>query len=149
MVGRLAGKRIIITGAVNNIGREAAQQFIAEGARVVVADIDAAAGRRTADELGSGAHFVKADVTKEEEVRDLIESGVAWLGGLDVLVQNAGIQHSGFVTDFDAAKWDALFAVNARAHFFGPNMPFRICASPERGRSSIRLLLPASVAVPV
>jgi NAD(P)-dependent dehydrogenase (short-subunit alcohol dehydrogenase family) len=119
MVGRLAGKRIIITGAVDNIGREAAQQFIAEGARVVVADIDAAAGRRTADELGSGAHFVKADVTKEKEVRDLIESGVAWLGGLDVLVQNACIQHSGFVTDFDAAKWDALFAVNARAHFFG------------------------------
>jgi NAD(P)-dependent dehydrogenase (short-subunit alcohol dehydrogenase family) len=119
MVGRLAGKRIIITGAVNNIGREAAQQFITEGARVVVADIDAAAGRRTADELGSGAHFIKADVTKEEEVRDLIERGVAWLGGLDVLVQNAGVQHSGFVTDFDASKWDALFAVNARAHFFG------------------------------
>ena len=119
MVGRLAGKRIIITGAVNNIGREAAQQFITEGARVVVADIDAAAGRRTADELGSGAHFIKADVTKEEEVRDLVERGVAWLGGLDVLVQNAGIQHSGFVTDFDGAKWDALFAVNARAHFFG------------------------------
>jgi NAD(P)-dependent dehydrogenase (short-subunit alcohol dehydrogenase family) len=119
MVGRLAGKRIIITGAVNNIGREAAQQFITEGARVVVADIDAAAGRRTADELGSGAHFIKADVTKEEEVRDLIERGVAWLGGLDVLVQNAGLQHSGFVTDFDASKWDALFAVNARGHFFG------------------------------
>ena len=119
MVGRLAGKRIIITGAVNNIGREAAQQFITEGARVVVADIDAAAGRRTADELGSGAHFIKADVTKEEEVRDLVERGVAWLAGLDVLVQNAGIQHSGFVTDFDGAKWDALFAVNARAHFFG------------------------------
>jgi NAD(P)-dependent dehydrogenase (short-subunit alcohol dehydrogenase family) len=119
MVGRLAGKRIIITGAVNNIGREAALQFITEGARVVVADIDAAAGRRTADELGSGAHFIKADVTKEDEVRDLIERGVAWLGGLDVLVQNAGVQHSGFVTDFDASKWDALFAVNARAHFFG------------------------------
>jgi NAD(P)-dependent dehydrogenase (short-subunit alcohol dehydrogenase family) len=119
MVGRLAGKRIIITGAVNNIGREAALRFITEGARVVVADIDAAAGRRTADELGSGAHFIKADVTKEDEVRDLIERGVAWLGGLDVLVQNAGVQHSGFVTDFDASKWDALFAVNARAHFFG------------------------------
>jgi NAD(P)-dependent dehydrogenase (short-subunit alcohol dehydrogenase family) len=119
MVGRLSGKRIIITGAVNNIGREAAHQFITEGARVVVADIDAESGRRTAEELGSGAHFIKADVTKEDEVRELVEQGVAWLGGLDVLVQNAGIQHSGFVTDFDASKWDALFAVNARAHFFG------------------------------
>jgi NAD(P)-dependent dehydrogenase (short-subunit alcohol dehydrogenase family) len=119
MVDRLKGKRIIITGAVNNIGREAAQQFVNEGARVVVADIDVAAGRRTADELGSGTHFIKADVTKEDEVRDLVEKGVAWLGGLDVLVQNAGVQHSGFVTDFDASKWDALFAVNARGHFFG------------------------------
>jgi dihydroanticapsin dehydrogenase len=119
MVGRLKNKRIIITGAVNNIGREAAQQFVNEGARVVVADIDAAAGRRTADELGSGAHFIKADVTKEGDVRDLVEQGVAWLGGLDVLVQNAGVQYSGFVTDFDASKWDALFAVNARGHFFG------------------------------
>ena len=119
MVDRLKGKRIIITGAVNNIGREAAQQFVNEGARVVVADIDVAAGHRTAEELGSGTHFIKADVTKEDEVRDLIERGVAWLGGLDVLVQNAGVQHSGFVTDFDASKWDALFAVNARGHFFG------------------------------
>src|ERR1700676_5318323 len=119
MVDRLRGKRIIITGAVNNIGREAAQQFVNEGARVVVADIDVAAGRRTADELGSGTHFIKADVTKEDEVCDLVEKGVAWLGGLDVLVQNAGVQHSGFVTDFDASKWDALFAVNARGHFFG------------------------------
>jgi NAD(P)-dependent dehydrogenase (short-subunit alcohol dehydrogenase family) len=119
MVDRLRGKRIIITGAVNNIGREAAQQFVNEGARVVVADIDVAAGHRTVEELGAGAHFIKADVTKEDEVRDLIERGVAWLGGLDVLVQNAGLQHSGFVTDFDASKWDALFAVNARGHFFG------------------------------
>jgi NAD(P)-dependent dehydrogenase (short-subunit alcohol dehydrogenase family) len=119
MVDRLRGKRIIITGAVNNIGREAAQQFVNEGARVVVADIDVAAGHRTAEELGAETHFIKADVTKEDEVRDLIERGVAWLGGLDVLVQNAGLQHSGFVTDFDASKWDALFAVNARGHFFG------------------------------
>src|SRR5579871_4527352 len=106
MAGRLAGKRIIITGAVNNIGREAAQQFVNEGARVVVADIDAAGGKRAVGELGANAHFVKVDVTKENEVRDLIEQGVAWLGGLDVLVQNAGLQHSGLVTEFDAAKWD-------------------------------------------
>jgi NAD(P)-dependent dehydrogenase (short-subunit alcohol dehydrogenase family) len=119
MVDRLRGKRIIITGAVNNIGREAAQQFVNEGARGVVADIDVAAGHRTAEELGAETRFIKADVTKEDEVRDLIKRGVAWLGGLDVLVQNAGLQHSGFVTDFDASKWDALFAVNARGHFFG------------------------------
>lgn len=119
MTGRLSGKRIILTGGVNNIGKQAAIQFVKEGARVVIADIDETGGQRTAAELGGNAHFVAVDVTRENAVRELVEQGVAWLGGLDVLAQNAGLQHSGPVTEFDAARWDALFAVNARAHFFG------------------------------
>lgn len=119
MAGRLSGKRIILTGGVNNIGKQAAIQFVKEGARVVIADIDEVGGQKTAAELGSNAHFVAVDVTRENAVRELVERGVAWLGGLDVLAQNAGLQHSGPVTEFDAARWDALFAVNARAHFFG------------------------------
>jgi len=119
MAGRLAGKRIILTGGVNNIGKEAAIHFVKEGARVVIGDIDEAGGKQTAAELGSSAHFVPVDVTREDAVRTLIERGVSWLGGLDVLAQNAGLQHSGLVTDFEAARWDALFAVNSRAHFFG------------------------------
>ncbi|CAN5423892.1 SDR family NAD(P)-dependent oxidoreductase [soil metagenome] len=118
MAGRLAGKRIIITGAASNIGKEAVRSFIAEGARVVIGDRDDA-GAATAREFGAAVHFIKADVTSEDSVHNLIETGVAWLGGLDVLCQNAGLQHSGAVTGFDAAKWDVLFAVNARAHFFG------------------------------
>ena len=119
MAGRLAGKRIILTGGVNNIGKEAAIHFVKEGARVVIGDIDEAGGKQTAAELGSSAHFVPVDVTREDAVRTLIERGVSWLGGLDVLAQNAGLQHSGLATDFEAARWDALFAVNSRAHFFG------------------------------
>ncbi|WP_374379607.1 SDR family NAD(P)-dependent oxidoreductase [Dongia sp.] len=118
MTGRLAGKRIIITGAVSNIGKEAVKAFVAEDAKVVIGDRDEA-GAATAREFGAAAHFIKVDVTSEESVRNLIEQGVAWLGGLDVLCQNAGLQHSGAVTEFEAAKWDALFNVNARAHFFG------------------------------
>ncbi|MGB3899660.1 MAG: SDR family NAD(P)-dependent oxidoreductase [Mesorhizobium sp.] len=118
MTGRLAGKRIIITGAVSNIGKEAVASFVAEGARVVIGDRNDA-GAETAREFGSAVHFIQVDVTSENSVRDLIDQGAAWLGGLDVLCQNAGLQHSGAVTGFDAAKWDALFAVNSRAHFFG------------------------------
>lgn len=118
MSGRLSGKRIIITGAVNNIGKEAVRGFVAEGGRVVIGDRDER-GAATAREFGDTVHFMQVDVTKEESVRDLVQEGAAWLGGLDVLCQNAGLQHSGAVTDFDATKWDALFAVNARAHFFG------------------------------
>lgn len=118
MTDRLKGKRIIITGAVSNIGKEAVRGFVSEGARVVIGDRDAA-GEATAAEFGPAVKFIKVDVTSEDSVRNLIEQGAEWLGGLDVLVQNAGLQHSGAVTEFDASKWDALFAVNARAHFFG------------------------------
>ncbi|MGH7708260.1 MAG: SDR family NAD(P)-dependent oxidoreductase [Vulcanimicrobiaceae bacterium] len=119
MTGRLGGKRIIITGGVNNIGKEAVRLFVTEGARVVIGDINEAAGRTTVAEFGENTHFVRVDVTEEASVKDLIENGVAWLGGLDVLCQNAGLQYSGAVTEFDADRWNALFAVNSRAHFFG------------------------------
>lgn len=118
MSGRLAGKRIIITGAVSNIGKEAVRCFVAEGARVVIGDRDET-GATTASSFGDAVKFIKVDVTSEDSVHRLIDDGSAWLGGLDVLCQNAGLQHSGSVTEFDASKWDALFAVNARAHFFG------------------------------
>jgi dihydroanticapsin dehydrogenase len=110
MANRLKGKRIVITGAVNNIGKEAAGLFVEEGARVCIGDIDEKAGQTTAKELG--ATFVKVDVTREEAVKTFIEQAVATLGGLDVLVQNAGLQRSGQVTGFQASDWDALFAVN-------------------------------------
>src|SRR6185312_4323352 len=117
MANRLEGKRIIITGAVNNIGKEAAALFVEEGARVCIGDIDEKAGPSTAKELG--ATFIKVDVRQEDGVKSFIEQAVASLGGLDVLVQNAGLQRSGQVTGFQASDWDALFAVNSRAHFFG------------------------------
>jgi NAD(P)-dependent dehydrogenase (short-subunit alcohol dehydrogenase family) len=119
MVGRLEGKRIIITGAVDNIGKEAARAFVREGARVVIGDINDAAGRATAAELGPATTFIHVDVTDEGSIRDLIDFGVAWLGGLDALCQNAGVQDSGAVTDFDVARWDRVFAVNIRAQFLG------------------------------
>ena len=119
MSGRLAGKRVILTGGVANIGREVVRAFVAEGARVTVGDLNAEAGKALVVELGAAVAFRTVDVTREDSVRDFIASGVEWLGGLDVLVQNAGLQHSGAVTGFDAARWDALFAVNSRAHFFG------------------------------
>ncbi|KAA0088423.1 SDR family NAD(P)-dependent oxidoreductase [Trinickia soli] len=119
MAGRLTGKRIIITGATGNIGKEAARSFIAEGARIVIGDLAEEAGRAVVDELGDAAHFVQVDVTSEASVANLIARGVQWLGGLDVLAQNAGLQRSGPIASFEQAAWDALFAVNARAHFFG------------------------------
>jgi NAD(P)-dependent dehydrogenase (short-subunit alcohol dehydrogenase family) len=119
MAGRLSGKRIIITGAIGNIGKEAVRSFVAEGARVVIGDIAEQAGRAVADEFGSATHFIQTDVSSEASVANLIEQGAQWLGGLDVLAQNAGLQRSGPIVSFEQGDWDALFAINARAHFFG------------------------------
>jgi dihydroanticapsin dehydrogenase len=119
MAGRLAGKRIIITGGVNNIGGEAVRLFIAEGARVVIADIDETGGREAAARHGTAAIFLRVDVTDEESMKDMVDAGVAWLGGLDALCQNAGLQYAGPIEEFDAPRWDRLFAVNTRGIFFG------------------------------
>lgn len=119
MADRLQGKRILITGATGNIGKAAVRGFIAEGACVVIGDIDAVAGAATARELGAAVSFIHADVTSEQSVASLIAEAAAAMGGLDALVQNAGLQYSAPVTEFDEARWDRLFAVNVRAQFFG------------------------------
>jgi len=119
MSGRLAGKHVILTGGVANIGREVVRAFLTEGARVMVGDLSAEVGAKLVADVGAAGAFRAVDVTREDGVRDFNEAGVQWLGGLDVIVQNAGLQHSGAVTDFDAARWDALFAVNTCAHLFG------------------------------
>jgi NAD(P)-dependent dehydrogenase (short-subunit alcohol dehydrogenase family) len=119
MSGRLAGKQVVLTGGVTNIGKEVVRAFLAEDARVVVGDINAEMGAKLQKEMGSAMHFLHVDVASEQSVAEFIARGVQWLGGLNVLVQNAGLQFSGAVTEFDPACWDALFAVNSRAHFFG------------------------------
>ena len=116
MSGRLQNKRAIITGAATGIGQAIANAFIAEGARVVIGDISDR-GRDTAAQLGASAKFVQCDVSVEESVAALISQGVAWLGGLDVLVNNAGVQYAGPLDSFTTARWDSLMAINVRGCF--------------------------------
>ena len=88
---RLEGKRTIVTGAGSGIGRAIAHRFAAEGARVVLADVDEEAARKVAAELG-GEHLVsKTDVTDPEEVAALVRRATEEWGGLDVMVNNAGV----------------------------------------------------------
>lgn len=117
MAQRLNNKRILMTGAVANIGRAAAKAFIAEGATVVIGDINADAGKQTAEELGSKAYFVEVDLTEEKQIERFVSQGTEILGGLDVLAQNAGLQKAGPTEQFDLADWDKIYAINVRAQF--------------------------------
>ncbi len=117
MGNRLDGKRILITGAVDNIGKACVASFLEEGARVVIADIDAAKGEATAAELGAG--FVKADVSDEASVRTMVDRAVDDLGGLDGLCQLAAVQIVGSLETLSVEDWDRSFAVNVRGQFLG------------------------------
>ena len=91
---RLAGKTAIVTGGGSGFGEGIARKFVAEGAWVLIADRDGAAGERVAASLGKMAHSVTADVTVDSDVAAMVETALLDFGGLDILVNNAGIGHT-------------------------------------------------------
>lgn len=114
MVNELAGKTAIVTGGASGIGRGIAERFLAEGARVVIADMDAERGEALAGELGADAVFRVADVADPAQVTALVEAAVETFGGLDIMVNNAGVSgtmHNRFLDD-DLADFHRIMAVN-------------------------------------
>jgi 3(or 17)beta-hydroxysteroid dehydrogenase len=116
---RLAGKTAFVTGAASGIGAAIARRFVAEGARVALADIDAAGGEALAGELGPAALFLRHDVTEEADWRDNLARAVAVLGRLDILVNNAGIGPAGTIEKTSLAEWRRVHAVNLDSVFLG------------------------------
>ncbi len=117
MSGRLSGKKIVITGAATGIGRAAVIMSVKEGAQVVIGDINEQGANETVEKAGKGASFVRCDVTSESDIQNLIAKAAETMGGVDTLVNNAGLLPHKKVTDFDVALWDKTFAVNTRSNF--------------------------------
>ena len=117
MSGRLAGKVALVTGGAQGIGHAIVGKFAAEGARVSFLDREEAAGAAAARELsGGGAEvaFIRADVTREHEVKAAVEEVVGRAGRLDVLVNNAGVNAYADATEMTEKEWDAVFAVDLK-----------------------------------
>jgi NAD(P)-dependent dehydrogenase (short-subunit alcohol dehydrogenase family) len=117
---RLKDKAALVTGAGSGIGRGIALMFAAEGARVTAADVDRSGGEATVREIaeaGGQAHFEYADISQRASVQHLVEAAVARWGGLDVLVNNAGIVRVGSVTETSLEDWDAVMNTNLRGTF--------------------------------
>ena len=121
---RLKEKVALITGAGSGIGREAALLFAREGASVVVAEVADDAGRQTAADIekaGGRAHFVHADVSKGDDVREMVAEAEKTYGRLNVLFNNAGVfpDADGSVLDTDEETWDFVLRVNLKGIFLG------------------------------
>ncbi|HEX6775415.1 MAG TPA: bifunctional rhamnulose-1-phosphate aldolase/short-chain dehydrogenase, partial [Methylomirabilota bacterium] len=118
----LARRIVLVTGGASGIGRAAALRLAAEGAHVVVGDLDAAGARKVADEVVAAVGSARAiglgmDVASEASVRAAFEEAVLAYGGLDIVVSNAGIAHSAPVDQMTLADWERSFAVNSTGHF--------------------------------
>ena len=117
---RLAGKVAMVTGAAQGIGLACARVFAAEGAKVLLADVNEAAGRREAESLrgaGLAAAFARCDVTRKDQVASAVAEAVAAFGRLDILVANAGIVHAAEFLDLEEADFDRVLAVNLKGVF--------------------------------
>ncbi len=121
---RLAGKRCVITGAAQGIGKAIAERFAAEGATLLLADIDAARVEALAAALGQQAFI--ADVAKKAEVEALIARAAELWGGLDVLVNNAGITHPASLDDLTEEDFDRVFATNLKSALWGTQAAARL-----------------------
>lgn len=131
-MGRLEGEVAVVTGASSGFGRGIARAFAAEGAKVVVSDVreELTEGGFEEDpdlttveaieKEGGEAIYVGCDVTKQDQVRDLVKAAVDRFGRLDIMVNNAGIYRGGKLThEFTEEDLDACFNVNVKGTFFG------------------------------
>jgi 3-hydroxybutyrate dehydrogenase len=121
MESTLKGKVAVVTGGASGIGFAIAQALSQKGAAVVVADLKPDAGHAAAENLrtsGATAEFVTTDVSKVQDVRHLMSIAVERFGRVDILVNDAGVQHMAAVVDFPEERWEQLLGVMLNGTFF-------------------------------
>lgn len=118
-MAKLDGKTAIVTGAASGLGFGMAKRFVAEGARVLLTDIDGEAGEKAAGELGDAARFMVHDTRSEDQWQAVMAAAGDWFGGLDILVNCAGVTRMGSVEDISIEDFDSTLAINTRGVFLG------------------------------
>jgi len=139
-MGQLQGKVAIVTGAAGGFGEGIAKLFVAEGAKVLIADLDEAKGRSVAAALGANAKAVKCDVSKGEDVRAAVRACVDAFGPPDIVVKNAGIAQSNqSMIDIDEATYDRIFNVNVKSIYHMAKAAIPVMREAKKGGSIINI----------
>ena len=134
MTGRLEDKVAVVTGGASGIGRGTARRFVAEGAMVVVADVQDGPGSELVADLGDRALFHHTDVSIEDEVASVVDRAVTEFGQLDVMFNNAGIVGAvGPIASTPAEAWDTTVAINLRGVFLGIKHAARVMTAQGSG----------------
>ena len=129
--GRLAGRRVVVTGAARGIGAAIAQAFAGEGARLALMDREGDQCRATAAQLGALA--LDVDLADPTSACDAMQAAVDGLGGIDILVNNAGILHMAPLLEITVDDWDRTFDVNVRAMLLTTQVAARAMISAGQG----------------
>ncbi|AIY04663.1 3-hydroxybutyrate dehydrogenase [Planococcus sp. PAMC 21323] len=130
-------KVVLITGAASGIGYEISSDFAKAGAKIVLSDIDEEAVVKAAETLtsqGLDCIGIKCDVTKEEDIKNVIEQTVAHYGSLDVLINNAGMQYISPLEEFPTEKYELLIRIMLIAPFIASKHAFPIMKKQGSGR---------------
>ena len=135
MSERLSGKVALISGAARGMGASHAREMVAHGAKVVCGDILDTEGELVVKELGDAARYVHLDVTRAQDWEAAVATAVAEFGGVDVLVNNAGILNIGTVEDFEMSEWQRILDINLTGVFLGIRAV--VPAMKKAGRGSI------------
>jgi 3-oxoacyl-[acyl-carrier protein] reductase len=133
---RLAGRTALVIGAARGIGAAIAARFVQEGAKVVIADTEIAAGEAKALELGGPdrVRFVATDISKQSEAVKAVATAVDAFGRLDILVQNAGIYPWTLIENIEPEEWDAVMGVNLRGTFLAAKAAMPVMRAQNYGR---------------
>ena len=133
-MGRLDGKRAIITGAARGIGKAIAERFASEGATLLLADIDRVPLETVAQDLGQRSKVT--NVASKVEVDTLFDLAAQMWGGLDILVNNAGVTHAADLLELTEEDFDRVLAINLKSALFGTQRAARLM---QRGGSIINM----------
>ena len=142
MTGRLDGKVALVMGAARGIGEGVAQRFVEEGAKVVIADTEVEAGKETAARLRG--LFVETDISRMDHAQRAVQTALDGFGGLDILVQNAGIYPWTLIEKTSPEEWDKVLAVNLKGTFLAA----RAALPHMKARKSGRMIFTSSITGP-